>query len=62
MVGIILGIGVFGNYLYEKNIQCPRYSKNTELESKYDLWAGGCFVNYEGQWIPMDNLRAGKLD
>ena len=59
---IFIGVMIGGIYLLEKNITCPRYADSVGLESKYNFWAGGCFVNYQGQWIPSDNLRAGKLD
>lgn len=49
-------------YFFDKNIQCPIYAKSVNLEYKYNFWGGGCFVNYQGQWIPSLNLRAGKLD
>jgi len=62
IVGIIVGLFFWGAYLFDKNIACPNYSKATKLETKYNFWAGGCFVNYKGQWIPAENLRAGKLD
>jgi hypothetical protein len=64
LLGIFLLVGVFMGIIYfgEKFITCPKFGKNVGLEYKYDWLAGGCFINYQGQWIPSDNLRAGKLD
>lgn len=65
MVVIILllsGLMVLVVYVVDKNVVCPNYAKSVNLEYKYNFCAGGCFVNYQGQWIPSDNLRAGKLD
>lgn len=56
---LLVGVGI---YLVEKNIYCPNVGESINLEYKYNFWAGGCFVNYQEQWIPSDNLRAGKLD
>jgi hypothetical protein len=56
------GVVFLADYLITKNITCPNFAESVNLDSKYNFWAGGCFVNYEGQWIPADNLRAGKLD
>jgi len=61
-IGIVVTILVWGIYFFQKNIQCPQYGDSVHLEYKYNFWAGGCFVNYEGQWIRGGNLRAGKLD
>lgn len=43
-------------YLVEKNIYCPRFAQEVNLESKYNFLAGGCFVEYNGQWIRSSNL------
>ena len=61
--GIVLGIlsmalAIF--YLIDNNIVCPRFGRSVELESKYDFF-NGCFLNYEGQWIPAENLMAGRF-
>ena len=65
LTGIVLlfiGTAVCSVYLFGKNIYCPRYANSVDLEYRYSFLAGGCFVNYQGQWILADNLRAGKLD
>ena len=62
LISIFLVCVFFIEYSVEKNIYCPNFGRSSELEVKYNFWAGGCFVNYQGQWIRSNNLRAGKLD
>lgn len=62
IIAVIIAMVLLSAYLIEKNITCPRYGESVQLESKFDFLAGGCFVNYKGQWIPSKNLRAGQLD
>lgn len=62
VVTFFVAFSVYITYLFEKNITCPRYYKSVNLEGKYDFWAGGCFVNYKGQWIPRSNLHGGKIN
>ena len=61
IIGVIVVL-ITEIYLIQKYIHCPQYAKSVNLEYKYNFLAGGCFVNYQGQWIPSDNLRAGKLN
>jgi hypothetical protein len=58
----LVALLAIGDYLYESNIYCPNFGQNVGLEYKYNYWAGGCFVNYEGQWIRSNQLRAGQID
>ena len=62
VLSIVIGGAVLGVYLVEKHIQCPNFAQSVQLESKYNFWAGGCFVNYDGQWIDSNQSRAGKID
>lgn len=62
LVTLVVLITEIVSYAVEKNITCPKFGQSVNLEYKYNFWSGGCFVNYQGQWIPSDNLRAGKLD
>ncbi len=64
VLGLILFVIIFvySVYLLDKNIVCPNFGKSVNLEYKFNLLAGGCFVNYEGQWIPSKSLRGGKLN
>ena len=39
--------------LFNKYIATPNFGKAVKRPVKYNLWAGGCFVNIDGNnWIP----------
>jgi len=60
---IMLCVGLYAlDYLLDKKVFCPKFSENVQLEYKFDYLAGGCFVNYDGQWIKKESLRAGNFD
>jgi hypothetical protein len=55
-VGGLFGLIMGANYLYEKNIGCPRFAANVERPYKYDFFGGGCFVQTTtGQWVAYKN-------
>jgi len=49
-------ITCIGEYITDKYIICPKFAATVNLPYKYDWIAGGCFVKYNGQWIPSDNF------
>ena len=51
-----------GQYLFDKYITCPRFAHAVNLPYKYDWIAGGCFIQYNGQWIPSDNFGGVKIN
>lgn len=63
LIGItVLTLMVVVGFIIDRSIICPSFGKEVNLESKYSFFGGGCFVNYEGQWIKKESLRGGKLD
>jgi len=45
-------------YLIGKYTSCPHFAEATGLPTKYDFWAGGCFVQLEGgQWVLTENYQ-----
>lgn len=57
----LLLLMLIGIYLVDKIIICPAFGNATNLKNKYSLFGGGCFVQYEGQWIKKESLRGGKI-
>ncbi len=50
-------------YLIEKNLVCPQFADSTEKLTKYNFWAGGCFVQLEnGQWIRSSKYIGANLE
>ncbi len=55
-IGILMGILFSVVTLITKNIYCPQLGEALELSTKYDFWAGGCFVEMsDGNWIRTTN-------
>ena len=59
---VILGIVVLcallfgGLVLFDVKVRCPNFGEAVELESKYVVFGGGCFVKTEtGQWVKAAN-------
>jgi len=51
-VAIIISLVLVGVYFLDKKIVCPRLGKTLEMPVKFDIWAGGCFIQMEnGSWI-----------
>jgi hypothetical protein len=60
---VIVGGSLVGRILWDKNIKCPKFGEATELESKYVLFGGGCFVKTEkGQWVKDENYWNSPID
>lgn len=39
-------------YLTEKNITCPQLGNSLQKETKFNFWAGGCFIKLQnGNWV-----------
>jgi len=56
IIGLTIGLPT---YLIDKNISCPKLSESLERPTKYDFWAGGCFVqDTSGQWVRSSNYHA----
>ena len=57
VIFIVGGILVFGIYLADKYISCPNIAKETGLETKYNFWAGGCFIKIgKDTWVSVENF------
>lgn len=55
--GVIVAI-IFPLYLMDKNIMCPKLGESLKLNTKYNFFAGGCFVEIKtGEWILEDNYQ-----
>jgi hypothetical protein len=53
---MLIALVEVGDYLYDKNLACPRFAENIERPYKYDWFAGGCFVQTAtGQWVAEKN-------
>ena len=49
-------LAIYGAYLIQRNIICPNLGEALNLETKYKIFAGGCFVKtQEGQWVQSKN-------
>jgi len=58
-LGITIVVVSSSIYLVNKNISCPKLSESLERPTKYDFWAGGCFVqDTNGQWVYSSNYHA----
>lgn len=58
VTGVVAMVVWGGLYYLEKNITCPNFGKAVNLPTKYNFWAGGCFVEFkEGEWIPKRNYQ-----
>jgi len=44
---IMVGGLFFVAHLIDKNIVCPNFGKSVQLETHYNFWGGGCFVEME---------------
>ena len=57
MVAIIIFLG----YLFDRFIICPQFAKSVDLPYKYNFLAGGCFIQFNGQWVRSDKLNAVQI-
>jgi len=53
---IILSVIGTSIFLIDKFIACPQFAKSVDLPYRYNFWAGGCFVQFNGQWIRSGNF------
>jgi len=44
---MVVGGLILVAYLIDKNIICPNFGKSVQLETHYNFWGGGCFVEME---------------
>ena len=55
--------GLYIGYLITKNITCPAFSKTVNKPTKYNFWAGGCFVEIKpGIWVGTNKYHGVELD
>ena len=53
---VLLGFALLLGVGFEKFVFCPNFAEVTQLETKYNFWAGGCFVRTEeGKWVNTRN-------
>ena len=53
-LAIIIAFCAYG----EKNILCPKIGEELNMNTKYNFWAEGCYVEVsEGKWISNKNYR-----
>lgn len=50
-------------YFLNKNILCPKFGNAIEKNTKYDFWAGGCFVEMDnGQYVQKYNYQGVNIE
>ena len=56
MAVVLLAGMIFGIFIFEIKVKCPKFGNAVKLEHKYVLFGGGCFVKTEtGQWVQREN-------
>jgi hypothetical protein len=56
IVFFIVAMFVLLGYLFDRFIICPQFAKSVDLPHKYNFWGGGCFVQFNGQWVRSDKF------
>lgn len=57
VVALIIGIAVPATW-WQDSHGCAVVHEQTGVATKYHFGDGGCFVNVNGQWVPLDNWRS----
>jgi hypothetical protein len=53
LILFFVSVLIFVDHFLDKNVFCPNFGQEIGMPTKYNFFAGGCFVQTkEGNWIP----------